>query len=43
MIAEPTGTDGRPIIRKTTSVTGRREHPGSSLIFPRDAQRAANW
>src|SRR5689334_5883901 len=28
-------TDGRPIICKTTSVTGRCEHPGSSLIvFP---------
>jgi len=27
MIAEPTGTDGRPIIRKHTSVTGRLDHP----------------
>jgi len=27
MIAEPTGTDGRPIICKTTSVTGRHDHP----------------
>ncbi len=27
MITEPTGTDGRPIISKKTSVTGRHERP----------------
>ena len=27
MIAEPTGTDGRPLICKPTSVTGRLDHP----------------
>jgi hypothetical protein len=27
MIAEPTGTDGRPIICKKTSVTGRHDRP----------------
>ena len=27
MIAEPTGTDGRPVIYKKTSVTGRHTQP----------------
>jgi hypothetical protein len=27
MIAEPTGTDGRRMIAKTTSVTGRHKEP----------------
>jgi hypothetical protein len=30
MIAEPTGTDGRPIISKLTSVTGR--HLNATLL-----------
>jgi hypothetical protein len=33
MIAEPTGTDGRPIICKKTSVTGRHDQPLFSFIY----------
>jgi hypothetical protein len=34
MIAEPTGTDGCPIIPKTTSVTGRHNRPLFLIHIP---------
>src|ERR1051326_8666550 len=34
MIAEPTGTDGRPVIPKHTGVTGRHNRPGFLFHLP---------
>jgi hypothetical protein len=41
MIAEPTGTDGRRIIRKKTSVTGRQVRPVK--LFLQRASLLYSW